>query len=206
MGRNRRRRYRGRGDVYLSDSSEVAGDIEADGAVITGDSSSIDGDIDAGEDVSVGGSTVVGGSIETDGGVSLADSSEVAGDIDAGEDVSLDGGNTVEGDVSAGGDLTVGWDSIIDGDVIAGGDVTVEGPLSMETYSRKVIRPSIRPQSREISIPTEILSSSGEQPSREVTPLVERSRIIADQLQSFRDWLSSQHRSAIPSMRTPFHC
>jgi len=93
------------GDIDITNSSVVCGNVIADGDVGEISDSTIGGNVESSGDIDIGtGSTVFGNvTTTTDGDVVIANTATVKGNISAGGDVTVNG--TVEGDVSAGGSV-----------------------------------------------------------------------------------------------------
>lgn len=86
------------GDLDLSASDRVAGNVVADGSVTLADSAHLSGDLTATGDITLSGAAVVDGNVTSTGGaVTLADSARVGGTVRAAGAVTTSGSATAAG-------------------------------------------------------------------------------------------------------------
>jgi len=129
------------GAVVVRDGSEIAGEIDAAGAIPRIGDSTVGGSVTAGgkigDDGGIDGSTIDGDVETTDGdngAVTIKNGSEVGGKIDAAGSIPRIGDSTVDGDVTAAGKISDDGgivDSTIGGTVTTtdddGGDAVIQG-------------------------------------------------------------------------------
>ncbi len=136
------------GDIGGSvDSTEIGGDLitgpGSDGDIDVTGSTVVCGDVDADGNVGRISDSTVGGDVDADGNVHIKDGSTVFGDVTSGGTVTVGSTATVKGDVSAGGDVTV--DGTVEGRVRADGTVGGSGlTLSVDRENSSVTPDPVR--------------------------------------------------------------